>query len=412
MGSNIGPAYANLYMDQFERDFVYSSESYINNVLIWYRFIDDVFFIWQGTEKALLEFKDTLDHCLPTISFTIEHSQKQVHFLDVLISVQNGTLVTDQYCKPTDRTTYLASDSFHPDPLKKGLPYSQLIRLRRITSNDEMFNKRAEVMMQDFRTRGYDDITLRTAYDKAFQQQRSDLLRYRTKETSKRIPAVLTYSTESAHVKKIVLRHWHVLSSDSRLQSTFCDPPMFAFKRASNLRDRLIKADTTRRQIPNEDTGSQWLTERQRPRGMFQCGHCTYCNAAIKGPQFHHPLSGKIFPIRDFLTCRSTFVVYLLKCPCGKGYVGQTTRELRVRVGEHRSAIRRGDLTSPVAKHFLEAQHSVAQLRFMAIEQIKRPKRGGNMVNLLLRRELHWIYTLQTRSPRGMNEEVDLSPFL
>lgn len=101
----------------------------------------------------------------------------------------------------------------------------------------------------------------------------------------------------------------------------------------------------------------------------------------------------------------------MLKCPCGLAYIGQTSRALKVRISEHRSAIRRGDMDSPVARHFLERAHPISQLRFLGIELVPKPNRGGNFTEKLLRRELFWIYQLNTLSPRGLNEDRDFGGY-
>ena len=67
---------------------------------------------------------------------------------------------------------------------------------------------------------------------------------------------------------------------------------------------------------------------------------------------------------------------------------------------------------SPVAKHFNQMKHNVASLSYIGIERVCLPRRGGDINQLFLKRELFWIYTLDTMSPKGMNEEMDIRPFL
>lgn len=59
----------------------------------------------------------------------------------------------------------------------------------------------------------------------------------------------------------------------------------------------------------------------------------------------------------------------------------------------------------PVARHFVEAGHSEWDLKVMVIDWVPNPKRGGNRLGLLKRRELKWIYTLGTLQPGGLNIE-------
>ena len=132
----------------------------------------------------------------------------------------------------------------------------------------------------------------------------------------------------------------------------------------------------------------------------------------IQGQFFLHPHSGKKFFIKSVITCKTKYVVYILKCPCGLCYVGKTTRELKVRISEHKSTIRNKDEKSSVARHFNEAGHDVCTLRFQGIELVRPPKRGGNRDQLLLQREAYWIHALQTEVPKGLNEELLLGCFL
>ena len=51
-----------------------------------------------------------------------------------------GVIETDLFVKPTDSHQYLQSSSCHPFHCKKGIPYSQALRLNRICSFDNSFS--------------------------------------------------------------------------------------------------------------------------------------------------------------------------------------------------------------------------------------------------------------------------------
>lgn len=216
------------------------------------------------------------------------------------------------------------------------------------------------------------------------------------------IVCALTYSPASDAIKKSVKKHWHILSSDPSVGGAFKELPIFANKRADNIRDKVVK--TYYKPEPH------FLANT--PCGNFPCFNCIQCNAMIRGKYFSHPHSGKKYPVKSVITCKTKFVVYLLKCPCGLGYVGKTTRELRIRISEHKSSIRNKDEKSSVARHFNEAGHDVCTLRFQGIEFVKCSRKGGNRDQLLLQREAFWIHTLQTEFPKGLNEELLLGCFL
>ena len=91
--------------------------------------------------------------------------------------------------------------------------------------------------------------------------------------------------------------------------------------------------------------------------------------------------------------------------------MGKTFRALKTRISEHRSDIRTKDFRNPVALHFAEAKHCISSLKYIGIEQVKLPPRGGDINTLLLRREAFWISTLDTVN-KGLNESFDIRPFL
>ncbi|OCT86642.1 hypothetical protein XELAEV_18020326mg [Xenopus laevis] len=67
--------------------------------------------------------------------------------------------------------------------------------------------------------------------------------------------------------------------------------------------------------------------------GTFPCLSCGCCNSIIKGDSFNHSSKGYNIKLHDFATCTTTWVIYMLKCPCGKAYVGKTKHDIRTRIG-------------------------------------------------------------------------------
>ncbi len=62
------------------------------------------------------------------------------------------------------------------------------------------------------------------------------------------------------------------------------------------------------------------------------------------------------------------------------------------------------------ARRYKERDH--AFLKFIGIETVNPIPSNGSTINQLLKREACWIYTLNSMEPHGLNEELDLSPFL
>ena len=72
--------------------------------------------------------------------FTCEKSKEIINFLDMVIKLKGGRIITDLYCKPPDGHQYLHYDSCHADHIKRSIMYSQTLQLKRIYSEKNDLN--------------------------------------------------------------------------------------------------------------------------------------------------------------------------------------------------------------------------------------------------------------------------------
>ena len=69
IGAKFAPPYAILFMADLEEKIHSASEK---KPMIWWRYIDDIFFIWEHGEVSLEKFLNKLNSFHPTIKFTAE----------------------------------------------------------------------------------------------------------------------------------------------------------------------------------------------------------------------------------------------------------------------------------------------------------------------------------------------------
>ena len=84
-----------------------------------------------------------------------------INFLDITVSLIRGKINTDLYVKPKDSHQYLHSSSCHPYHCKKGIPYSQALRLNRICSDPISFDRRCNDFEKWLLERGYSEREVR-----------------------------------------------------------------------------------------------------------------------------------------------------------------------------------------------------------------------------------------------------------
>ena len=150
---------------------------------LWWRYIEDIFFLWEHGEEKLKKFIEYLNEKHPTIKFTAEWSQTSINILDISVSFTDGKISTDLNVKATDSQQYLHSSSCHPFHCKKRIPYSQALRLNRICSDPISFDRRCNDLEKWLIERGYSEREVRKQILWARCFSRDSLLdRERTKQ--------------------------------------------------------------------------------------------------------------------------------------------------------------------------------------------------------------------------------------
>ena len=133
MGTICTLSYANIFMEKFERNFIYLGLQIFSN--FYRQFIDDILLLWNRSETQILDFITRLNFRHPTIKFNFKHSKSSIRFLDTKTckKKENNKLLTTIYQKPTDRRKFLDPTSAHPKSLINNIPYSQVLQLKRST---------------------------------------------------------------------------------------------------------------------------------------------------------------------------------------------------------------------------------------------------------------------------------------
>ena len=169
-------------------------EALIKKPWLWWKYIDDIFMIWQHGEDELKILLEKLNNFHPSIKFTCEYSCEKVNYLDVQVIVREGKLITDLHFKHTDSHQYLDPSSCHPYHCTKSIPYSKALRINRIFSENASFDLRCNESEEWLIKRNYNPTVVRKQILKA-RTFSIDILSDRVKEMGKndRLVLALTY---------------------------------------------------------------------------------------------------------------------------------------------------------------------------------------------------------------------------
>ena len=307
--------------------------------------------------------------------------------------LKNNRISTDVYSKQTDTHQYLDSRSCHPTHVKRGIPYGQALRMRRICDSDEVFKERLKELEGNLVKRGFKKDLFDTQFFKAKAKRREDLfirnIRSKAKENSKRIPLVVNFHPVLSGIGKVVNSLWPILHASDDMKRVFGEKPIVSFRRPRNLKDELVRA--------------KLKDERVISVGMKKCGKSRYkvCGFVEEGGDFEG--HGNKFKINYPFDCDSEGMVYLISCTkCRKNYVGSTITSFRKRFNNHKSSLvrygkgQRGIPGEHLCAHFYEEGHE-------GIENMDVRIIDKTNINEPATREGFWAYKLNSFVTNGLN---------
>ena len=394
MGTKMAPSYAILAMSKFEEMFL---ESCQQKPQVWWRYIDDIFLLWEHGEESLKHFLKHLNSVHPTLKFTADYSTEQINFLDVNVRRVGNKLATDLYVKPTDTHQFLDATSCHPGHCKTSIPYSQALRINRICSETADFDKRCNELETWLIKRGYSERLVRRKVLDARAISRNDLL-FRIKgDREDKLTFNLTYHPSFQIIYKVLRKLHVILKSDKFHKEVFQDIPTVGFRNGKSLKDMLVRA-----KVPQlkHSKGSSMGCQNNR------CGVCQY----VKSTSEFADQKGKLYNIRTpELNCNSQNVVYLLNCKvCSAQYVGSCTTKFRLRFNNYKSCnkhhLEKNVPQQNLHNHFDQPGHNgFSDFEFILIDQ------GDNEISVR-KREKFWQHKLNTFLPHGLNDCEVLVP--
>ena len=174
MGACISVFFANCYMWKLTEDIIRNPPQHI---LLFLRYIDDIIILTTGDLNQTTRMLESISN--NHITYSQNKLAKSTEFLDVLVTInpETGLIETAPFSKPSASPTYLHAESMHPHHLIKSIPFAQLLRLRRNSSDIKHFSKPASKLMARFLTRGYKKSQLQRALAATLSLDRGALLK-------------------------------------------------------------------------------------------------------------------------------------------------------------------------------------------------------------------------------------------
>ncbi|MGL5102271.1 MAG: GIY-YIG nuclease family protein [Plesiomonas sp.] len=372
MGKKFAPAYADIYMAQWEEEALAKCPI---KPIQYFRYLDDIWGLWGHTEADFQEFVDRLNSHHESIKLTFTLSEHKIDYLDVTVFKgadfqETGKLDLKVFFKSTDTHALLHKRSYHPKHTFRGIVKSQLLRFNRICTQKHDEVAARKVLFKTLRTRGYARSFLRNIVKQQTQADKHETER-RPDQQKRIIPFVVPYSKYHAKVARKVKRIFHNKADQAWMGDNFV--PLIAYERGKNLRDLLVHSKLQPLRDKNKTKERLPASLRTRQRGVF-------CRIPRNVP------------------LNRSNCVYLITCrKCGMRYVGETSTSINTRMNSHRYNVRTNKkIKGHVTSHFF--RHGVQNMRVTGLEHGAHWNKRDR-----LKKEWAWIKKLGTQFPRGLN---------
>ena len=246
--------------------------------------------------------------------------------------------------------------------------FSLAYRITRICSESESRDIRLSELKELLMSRKYRPSLVDNAIEKARKIPRDIAIRKSPviEKRSSRPVLAITYDPRLPCIPQILKKHWRTMVTvDPHLAEIFPLPPLTAYRRPSNLKDKLIRS-----KIP-EDTSRP---KRILP-GMKQCTkNCAICPYVDQTATVKASSSNYTHDIETAVTCQSCNIIYCISClHCGMQYIGETGKSLATRFGQHKGYVRNRMLDQATGAHFNLRGHCVSDMQVIILEKIRSP---------------------------------------
>lgn len=225
-----------------------------DEVELYGRLLDDVFLLCRKSyvkemERILARIHENSNG---SIECKISVHDQSIDFLDLTIFKgerweREGILDVKLFEKPTNRFLYIPATSCHPAAAKKGWITTELIRMVRNNSSENLFNQKKEEFRERLQKRGFTPALISQAFEKIRYQDREKWIRRDVEKTRKGNPNVFFSTTWNPIFKKvlplqkILMKHWHLVNEEPAIFKME-GRPMVAWKKGQSLGQIAIRA--------------------------------------------------------------------------------------------------------------------------------------------------------------------------
>jgi hypothetical protein len=359
------------------------SDEELAEISEWYRrYLDDSILMFgaysrEQAERTASRLLALLKGMNPAFDFTTTKAVKSLVVLDISVECTPEGLRLKNYQKPTDKRTLLSACSSHLNHVKRAIPYSVALRMRRLCTDDLDFKAALIDQAWALLGRGHLEEHVVDGFVRAVLKPREEALQKSNRRDTKNVVRFVSTFNQHINVEKAFKR---IKEEKSSLEKTTEGTHLkevqlqLAFRNSLNLRRLLVNKDPREEDVTPE-----------RFEGFSRCSKkCAFCSDVVDESTVRRVPDAFFKNLQDgenrkkilkelhvpTASCATKNLVYHCGClTCGLFYVGETGNSLNQRCSRHRP--QQGDREkflrdgpdknwSEVRRHFASENHSKA----------------------------------------------------
>ena len=298
----------------------------------WKRFLDDCFIFLRLNLIKSNELLDVLNNINPVIQLTMETSDTQLPFLDVMINKEGKKVFMDIYSKPTGSKSYVSFKSNHPKYCLENIPFSLARRICMIAEKDSLKEIKLKELQILLLEQQYPERIIKAGIKKALKIPQNELRNVKEQGKKKILPFISIFNPNNAKALPIIKQTLENIKTSHRMRNALKKVKLINCKRqAPNLGRILCKSS---------------FSFSNSISGVRNCGKSFVCCQYIKeGIEHTFKTVDKKLEIRLPFNCESKNLIYVVICSgCKEEYIGQTETMLKERLNTYRQHIRQPEL--------------------------------------------------------------------
>ena len=305
-------------------------------------------------QEDMHEVQEWFNQLHPTLKFEIKLCT-EAEFLDILVSIENGKIITKPYSKPSSSHKYLSPNSCHDKTVISAIPFGVFYRLKLLSSSNQIFEDAAKQYTTYLLQSGYSTQLIQEKLNAVRNMDRTSMLEDNGENKMKPKPVaalVLDGHPAIPNGKKAITKAREILKLD---------------KTAKNMIQNKCSLISAVRRLPyiSETLGTskdptQLLQNKKETGGYSGCKKCDLCKWSKFGTYITNEATSMKYKLEKNLNCNSKFVIYAYTCSMdsctNKLYVGRAD-DMKKRHANHKSHIKKKYSSCKLTEHMISVHN-------------------------------------------------------